>query len=309
MNIVERPNQEALTKAIVIYLDAIRPFVTRNLKQVSGRSVEEAVLQSLPPDKAEYFLQNRPMADSLESAIEASHVEFILGHYWMEVFALLFRNNDVVFGKLRCVTAARNQVSHPAFRKDQDVDETLDYLDALVFLLGTIGSNEESEAVAAIRAEVANPGEAGNRSSENFVSFEEQYQKTVVELEETKGFLWQVESELDATKRKLRDEEFARANAEKEAHAAQGSLGQLKEELREMVEVRKGAEVTDDEKARALRMAEQTTQQLRRVLKQSKKRLSVAMARFENAKRRAKNWKEHTRRPMSLRSKSRVPTP
>ena len=286
MTIVERPNQEALTKAIDIYLDAIRPFLTHNLRQVSGRTVEESVLQSLPPDRAEYFAQNRPLADSLESALEASHVEFILNHYWIEVFSPFFRNSDVVFVKLRSVTAARNQVSHPAFRRDLDGDATLEYFDALLFLLGTIGAREESEAVAVIRAEAANPGEAGRKAAREFEWLEEQYQQKVVELGETEGFLCQVESELEVARGKLRQEESARVEAEKAARVAQVLLTQTTEVLKKEVAVRTGAEELPSRKVRALQMVEQATQLVQGALTHQFRQLRVAMARLETAKRR-----------------------
>lgn len=188
MTIVERPNQEALSRAINIYLDAIRPFVTRNLKGVSSRSVKEAILQSLPPDKAEYIVQNLPENVDPESTIEVSHVDFILSHYWKEAFAPLFRNCDVIFVKIRCATSARNQVSHPAYRRDLDEIETLEYLDALVYLLCAIGASEESEAVANIRAELENPGGQKKKAKEGFDRLEDQYEKLWMRLKKLERF-------------------------------------------------------------------------------------------------------------------------
>lgn len=287
MTIVERPNQEALSKAINIYLDAFRPFLTRNLKQVSGRTVEEALLQSLPPDKAEYIVQNLPETVDPESAIEVSHVEFIMSHYWKEVFAPLFRNCDVTFVKIRCATVARNQVSHPAYRRDLDDIETLENLDALVYLLRAIGASEESEAVANIRAALENPEEQKKKAEEEFARLEEQYEKTVVALGETEGFLWKAESDLNAAGSKLERAESARRKAEKGAQVAQALLCQTVEVLKKEVAGRSGTEGLAEEKARARQIAEHANLQGRRVLNQTVRHLSAAMARLVKAKRRA----------------------
>ena len=298
MAIVVRPNQEALSRAINIYQDAIRPLLTRNLKQVSAKTLEDAILQSLPRDKAENVAQNLAETLDPESAIEVSHVEFILGHYWNEAFAVPFRNRDIIFVKARCVTEARNQVSHPAYRRDLDGIETLRYLDALVYLLGAIGACEEKEAVANIRAELENQGEQVQKATDDFERLEEQYQKTVVELEETKGFLWKAEHDLDEANSKLEMAVISRRNAEKAAQVAEVLLCQTIEVLQKEVASRMGAENLAAEKSRARQMTEQATQLGRRVLNQTVRNVEVAMARLVNSKRRAMFVKRYTGKVM-----------
>ena len=298
MAIVERPNQEALSRAINLYLDAFRPSLTRNLKQVSAKTLEDAILQSLPRDKAEHFAQHLPETVDPESSIEVGHIEFILSHYWNEAFALPLRNRDSVFVKVRCVSVARNQVSHPAYRRDLDRMETLKYLDALVYLLRAVGASEEREAVANIKAGLENQGERAQKATDDFDRLEEQYQKTVDELGETRGFLWKAEIDLDEANSRLEREVTARRKAERAAQVAEILLCQTIEVLDKEVACRMGAETLATNKSRARQMTEQATQHGRRVLNEAVRHVGVAMARLVKSKRRAMFVKRHTSRVM-----------
>ena len=298
MIVVERPNQEALTKAIVIYMDAIRPFLTRNLKLVSGRTPEEAVQESLPQEIADYFVENRPNADNLESAIEVSYVEHIIDRYWDEVFARYFPNRAGAFNNLYGVKCARNQVAHPAYRQDLDGNKTLKYLDALVYLLGAVGASDERETIAAIKVELENPGKLDRKAEEDYSRLEEQYKKTLDELEETRCFLWKAESDLEAANSKLVRAEFARRKADQEAQVAQVLLGQAIEVLQKEVAVRIEAEELPARKVRARQIVEQATQLMQGVFSLKCRQLRVAIARLEKAKRKEVLKNRQARRVM-----------
>ncbi len=228
MIIVERPNQEALTKAIVIYMDAIRPFLTRNLRQVSGKTPEEALQKSLPQETAGNFAKNRLKADNLESAIEASYVEHVVENYWQDIFARYFRDRRDASTKMRRVKSARNQVAHPTFLRDLDGIETLDQLGIIVELLASIEAEEESKAVADIMAELKDPGGQDRKEAESYKNLERKYRKKADKLSDTN--------------RKLKKGESAREIAEQRAQIAENSSRQANEELQKEAAARKEAE-------------------------------------------------------------------
>ncbi len=308
MAIVERPNQDALSRAINLYLDAIRPFLTRNLKKVSGKTVVEALESSLPHDKTVNFAKDFPKADNLESAIEVSHVEHVIREYWGDVFAPHFRNCKGVFAKLKCVAVARNQVAHPPYRRDLDGIVTQEYLDTIEELIGVVGTSEERATVANLKAELKNPEIHRKKALEDFARLEEQYDKTVVELEETQGFLWRVESELEVTNGKLKEEATARRDVEKSEQFAEDSICQVTDELQRELTARKDAEEKADktethltrtvseldatstklkkEKA-ARREAEKKTQAAQASIRQSKEKLLREVEARREAEKRA----------------------
>ena len=52
---VERPNRAVLNDALDEYRDAMRPFIVRVLKRVRGKSIEDAIYDTLSPKQADDF--------------------------------------------------------------------------------------------------------------------------------------------------------------------------------------------------------------------------------------------------------------
>lgn len=283
MAIVERPNQEALSRAIDTYLDAIRPFLTHNLKQVSGLSVEGAIVQSLPKGMDEEFAQCLEKTDCTESAIEVSYVKHVMDQHWEGVFAPHFRSRAETLRELDRVRYARNQVAHPAYRQDLDGIETSRFLDSVITLLCAIGARDECEAVANIKAELESPGVQNRNAIREFGRLEAQFDKIVVELEETRGFLWKVESELDYTKGNLKEEESARRNAEKVAQVAEHSNCRLTDELQSEVAAKRDAEQMTDQVEKRLMRTESDLDSMNGNLKKEKAARKRADKRSQDA--------------------------
>ena len=55
---------------------------------------------------------------------------------------------------LKCVVVARNEVSHPPYRRDLDSMVTREYLDTIAELVGIVGTCEERAAVTNIKEEL-----------------------------------------------------------------------------------------------------------------------------------------------------------
>ena len=72
MTTTSRPNRDALSKAIDIYRDAMRPFILRSLRRIPGVTVEAAIRQSLPDRQAENFRMAFGSGDDLESALDVN---------------------------------------------------------------------------------------------------------------------------------------------------------------------------------------------------------------------------------------------
>ena len=58
MTTVNRPNRDALNRAVDIFRDAMRPFIVRCLKSVPRRSVDQLISAVLPDNSAEQFRAN-----------------------------------------------------------------------------------------------------------------------------------------------------------------------------------------------------------------------------------------------------------
>jgi len=283
MSIVERPNQEALSRAINIYLDAIRPFLTRNLNRVPRKSVEEAIYRSLPPDKAKNFEQHCPKADNPESAIEVSYVEHIVAFYWEEVFAEYFRNRHGTRTNLTSVKFARHQVAHPAYQQDLDGTMTLEFLDSVLYVLGAVGASDAIKAVANIKAELENPGELGRKAADAYDRLEERHQKEVIAHCETRESAAKYKSERDLSNRNLKKEETARTEAEKRAEDAEGSHRRICEELRGEVAARKVKEELVVKTETLLTRTENELEETSSILKKEKSARKIADKRNQGA--------------------------
>ena len=79
MPVTERPNKEAIIKAAEIFRDAMRPIITRTLRQVRGRTLEDTIRYSLPSRQQDDFsrsLRNYPR--DIEGAIDIAMVPLIV---------------------------------------------------------------------------------------------------------------------------------------------------------------------------------------------------------------------------------------
>lgn len=146
----ERPNKKALTEALDIYRDAMRPFIIWYLKRVRGRNVIDCISSALRDDHYSQFEQNLNEGKSVEEAIDINHFPRIVKDYWWDVFRSAFSPESDVREALTSISKARNRVSHPDSR-DIDLDYTADSLDKIAGVLVEINRPEQSQAVLDIR--------------------------------------------------------------------------------------------------------------------------------------------------------------
>ena len=148
----DRPNRKALSEAVDIYRDAMRPFLVRGLKRVPRSNLEATVRRSLLPRQADEFDRNLVRHKDLESAIDVSYFPKLVQNNWRDSFSLEFQGKDLIKNELWLICEARNAVSHPPTH-DFRTDFTGAHLYLIGEVLGRIKAPEQKEAVDSIRAE------------------------------------------------------------------------------------------------------------------------------------------------------------
>ena len=153
---IDRPNKDALSSAIDIFRDAMRPFLIRCLRRVPRANVEEAIKRSLSSYQANNFDQALQRSKDLASAIDVNLFPPLIQNNWRSVFSTEFKSDKTILSELWMITDARNQVSHPGA---QDLEE--EYTRANLYLianaLGRINAPDQKKAVESIRADLVGP--------------------------------------------------------------------------------------------------------------------------------------------------------
>ncbi len=148
----DRPNKKALSEAVDIFRDAMRPFLVRGLKRVPRGDLESTVRRSLPPRQADEFDRNLVRHKDLESAIDVNHFPMLVKSNWRDSFSFIFQGEMFIQNELWMICDARNAVSHPPTH-DFRTDFTGAYLYHIGEVLGRIKAPEQKEVVNSIRAE------------------------------------------------------------------------------------------------------------------------------------------------------------
>ncbi len=131
MNAAEHPNQQALYQAInIIYINAMRPFILRNLKKVRHLSPEDR-------------FQNAADIDVKDCA-------YLVRRYWRDAFEQQFDPDRDVRSTLNLITEVRNRVAHPS-TTDIEAYDAISRLSNIAEVLGQINAPEEKRKVEAIR--------------------------------------------------------------------------------------------------------------------------------------------------------------
>ena len=145
----DRPNKRALTEALDVFRDAMRPFIVRNLKKVPGAKPTELVQATLKGERLANFLSDIGSRRSLEESIDIGDFLPIVKRYWREVFHDAFGANKSIYSRLEEIAHSRVQVAHPSF---EDIHEgyLLDRLNDISHLLGEMNAPEERQYVIQI---------------------------------------------------------------------------------------------------------------------------------------------------------------
>lgn len=130
MNSSKSPNQDALYEALNIYRDAMRAFMFKNMKAVSGVLTEENIHN--------------------ETDIDINDFPHLFRRRWNEVFEQRFDRERDVRSAVGIITEARNKTFHPG-EKDLIREYALSRLHEIADLLGQINAPEQMREVEAIR--------------------------------------------------------------------------------------------------------------------------------------------------------------
>ncbi len=154
---IDRPNRDALNKALDIYRDAMRPFIIRTLKRVRGQQVEDAIRRILNDRQAEQFSQNlNKNGHNAEASIDIGDFPHLINRKWKEVFQQPFRDERGVQSALWLIKEARDKAAHPS-PQDIDTEFARTHLFHIADVLGKINAPEQKQAVEAIRDQLASP--------------------------------------------------------------------------------------------------------------------------------------------------------
>ena len=301
MPVIDRTNKDALTGAIDIFLDEMRPFVTRCLARVPGRTEQAAIEQSLPSDKAVCFALNLRRNDDLESAIEVSFFQQLVRHYWEDVFSAWLSNDWGITDMLGAITDARNKVSHPPHLRDLELDYTLEHLNFIAKVLGAIGARQAQEAVSKKRTFLENPEEEIEEQERYLERLEEQFDNAVVALQEAEAWLTAVETDLKVANEELNKEVTTRKTAEEKAEDAQAALCRADEETQREMAARREAEEEAKAEADSRQKAELAAQASEAALKEEEGRTRSTSAELKIAEERIRELeKENQERSTSV---------
>lgn len=148
---VERPNRAVLNDALDEYRDAMRPFIVRALKRIRGKTLENAVYDSLSPKQASQFKTNlHNNGGNIEAAIDIGDFPKLIIGNWQQVFSQQFRGNMNVRNLLYIITEARNKVSHP-LTEDLDTEYVRVVLYHIADVLDKINAPESKTSVEGLR--------------------------------------------------------------------------------------------------------------------------------------------------------------
>ena len=155
MNTINRPNRDALQKALDIYRDAMRPFLVRCLKQIRGTNVEDVISRSLGNRRADEFERalNQPHGN-VESTIDINDFPTLVSRNWRrETFETKLNYDKTFQNQLWLITDARNHTVHTG-TQDLEDDYTRTHLFLIANVLEKIGASDGKQVVQSIRDEL-----------------------------------------------------------------------------------------------------------------------------------------------------------
>ena len=163
MQTTNRPNRDALMRAIDIYRDAMRPFIVRQLRRVQGATVEELIERGLGGRQTDEFYRRLAENSDIESAIDLNYFPRVVRDNWRGAFAQHFNDDPSVQNMLWLIKTARDQIAHPG-TQDIEAEYTRVHLYHVADLLGRINAPDEKQAVEEIRDNLFASAESGEQT-------------------------------------------------------------------------------------------------------------------------------------------------
>ena len=144
---VDRPNKDALNKAVDIYRDAMRPFIVGNLHSVPGWRVEDVICRSLNENQASRFQKNLAQnPGNVEAAIDVGDFPDLINRNWRGVFNRQFPSGGQVVQYLSRIREARNKAAHPD-TVDLDIEFVKERLHDIMDVMDWIYAPEQRREV------------------------------------------------------------------------------------------------------------------------------------------------------------------
>ena len=158
MSMIDRPNSEAIFRAVNVYVDCMRPFILRCLSQTYGASqVQEAIVASLNERQVENFAIDLQKNDgNVTVTLDVNHFRPIIETHWDAIFAEQFGYDSTIPGTVGWITGARNDADHPGTVDISD-DDTRAHLNNALKILRRINASEGVQAVEEISRYLDNP--------------------------------------------------------------------------------------------------------------------------------------------------------
>ena len=164
---VDRPNRNALSEALDIYRDAMRPFIARSLRRVQGAKVEDTIASLLNDYQRGQFQDNlRSNPVNVEAAIDVNDFPTLISRGWRIAFQSEFPSGDrSVQNAAWQITEARNSVSHPG-TQDLDAEFVRSRLFDIADTLGKINAPQQKAEVETIRDELFSPQQEASQQDQ-----------------------------------------------------------------------------------------------------------------------------------------------
>ena len=144
------PNKDALSSALDIYLDAMRPFIVRCMRRISGKRVEDAITDVLNDRRRNEFQREVSRGTSVAGAIEVGDFPHLVSRYWRDVFGSEFDDDRAALNRLWSAAEARNRAAH-RLEGDIDTDYVLTRLHDVTDVLERIKAHDAASAVQSVR--------------------------------------------------------------------------------------------------------------------------------------------------------------
>ena len=157
MSMIDRPNSEALYRAINVYVDCMRPFILRCLAQTYGSlNVQEAIVACLSERQVENFESDLQKNDgNVTATLDVTHFRPIIDTHWDAIFAEKFGYDLTISGTLGWINGARNEADHPGTADISDED-TRAHFDNALKILRRINAADGVQAVEEIVQQLDN---------------------------------------------------------------------------------------------------------------------------------------------------------
>ncbi len=153
MTTIARPNKDALSRAIDIFRDEMRPFLIRCLKRVPGATVDVVIERSLSSHQADTFARSFQRSKDPASAIDVNFFPQLVQRNWRTAFAAELGEDKSIQSELWLINEARNEVAHIG-TQDLETGFTTTYLFHISSVLGKIKAPDQKRAVEKIMEEL-----------------------------------------------------------------------------------------------------------------------------------------------------------